>query len=307
MRLLSFDVGVKNLSGCLLEYSDASEAEAKVIIEWWGIVSLLDENPAVNSVCGCTLANGSLCGKPAKWTAAANDGDAFYCTRHKDKHAQEELLILPQSPPGECATCKKTAKYKVGGSGDLLCAAHKKSALTAHKRATQLVAIKAARCCDQTVDTTKLNLWKRLDALPALLAADIVLIENQPALKNPTMKAVAETLYSYWLCRGIVDKERTHSTIGAVKYVSASNKLKIVPNSQIALKGLTGAAKYKRTKELSIAHVATLLKEDDVGLAFFSAHRKKDDLSDAILQAAAYLVMTCNVETINQAQYRPSS
>ena len=43
--------------------------------------------------------------------------------------------------------------------------------------------------------------------------ANVVLIENQPVLRNPRMKTISETLFNYFLCRGIVDKERTKSTI----------------------------------------------------------------------------------------------
>lgn len=291
MKLLSFDVGVKNLSGCFLELN-----EENVVIYWWGIINLLDEN---TDTCACNQANGSICGKPAKWSG----NGTFYCSRHKSKYTPTELLAHPHSLGGHCTTCGKKAKFDI--SGDALCGAHTKNMILAHKRMTDLKPIKKALCTKQAVDVTKVNLWHRLDALPYLLSADIVLIENQPAMKNPTMKAVAETLYNYWLCRGIIDKTRTHSRITSVKYVSAANKMKVIATSKTALQGLQGAAKYMKTKELSVGHVASLLEDDADGLHFFQSHRKCDDLSDALTQALAFGIMNGDAKVITSARYQP--
>ena len=295
MKLLSFDVGIRNLSGCLLELHND-----EVVVQWWGIVNLMDEN---TDNCGCKTVKGLPCAKPAKWVG----GGHYYCNMHKSKHVATELLVTPQSTAGECGRCGKPAKFIVGALEERgVCTVHKNAAVAAHQRSTALSPIKKVRCQDQAVNVTKLNLWHRLDALPHLLSADMVIIEHQPSLKNPSMAAVAETLYSYWLCRGIVDKERTGSLITAVKYVSASNKLKIVPTAKSALQGLTGAAKYKRTKQLSVEHVNGLLKDDVDGLAFLSSHRKTDDLCEGLAQGIAFLVMNGDAVAVNRVQYVPS-
>ena len=41
-----------------------------------------------------------------------------------------------------------------------------------------------------------------------LQEAELVLIENQPSLKNPIMKSVQMLLYSYFLIRGMVDLQK---------------------------------------------------------------------------------------------------
>ena len=53
---------------------------------------------------------------------------------------------------------------------------------------------------------------------------DEVLIENQPTLKNPTMKTISTLLYSYFVMRGITDKQ---GTISNVRFICPSNKLKV--------------------------------------------------------------------------------
>ena len=74
------------------------------------------------------------------------------------------------------------------------------------------------------IDEIKMNLITELDK-KTFENIDYVVIENQPSIKNPKMKSVAETLYSWFLIRGIVDKEITN--LKNIHYLSPSNKLKI--------------------------------------------------------------------------------
>jgi len=52
---------------------------------------------------------------------------------------------------------------------------------------------------------------------------DVICIENQPALKNPTMKTIQMLLYSYFLINGYT---RDDSKIGNIEMINARNKLK---------------------------------------------------------------------------------
>ena len=51
---------------------------------------------------------------------------------------------------------------------------------------------------------------------------DTVLIENQPCMKNPTMKSIQMILYSYFVMQSYLEGREIH-----IKFVSASNKLKV--------------------------------------------------------------------------------
>ena len=109
---------------------------------------------------------------------------------------------------------------------------------------------------DVDIDKLKYNLWILLDQIPELLKVDEVIIENQPSLKNPKMKSIAETLYNYFLCRGIIDTKITMSPITNVKYISPSNKLKInKDNTKLVLSNSKNKTEtYKLTKELGIMY-----------------------------------------------------
>ena len=113
------------------------------------------------------------------------------------------------------------------------------------------------------------------------LDVDLVVIENQPALKNPTMKSIQMMIYSYFLIDGVCSDD---SKITNIEMINARNKLK-------AYKGTRGLCiiqdKYKRTKFLGIEYCKHMIQEsnqDDQWLQLFSTSKKKDDLADAYLQ-----------------------
>ena len=93
-----------------------------------------------------------------------------------------------------------------------------------------------------------------LEARKNLLTANAVVIENQPSFKNPRMKSIATTLYDYYLIRGIIDKDRTKSSIKQVKFMSPSNKLKEF-NTE-TLDEADNTKKYKITKKLYINNIS---------------------------------------------------
>ncbi len=69
------------------------------------------------------------------------------------------------------------------------------------------------------------NIPQKFDALPQLLdGINRVCIENQPTLKNPTMKTIQIIIYSYFLIRGKTDGK---SPIQQISFISATNKLKV--------------------------------------------------------------------------------
>ena len=66
-------------------------------------------------------------------------------------------------------------------------------------------------------------MFHRLDQYSFISEIEMVLIENQPCLRNPTMKSVQMLLYSYFTLRRIVDSPQNKITIFMV---SANNKTK---------------------------------------------------------------------------------
>ena len=172
------------------------------------------------------------------------------------------------------------------------------------------------------------NIPRKLYELPQLLNVDIVVIENQPCLKNPQMKSIQMILYSYFLILGKVigNGNNSSSYIESIDFCSASNKLKVYDGPKIVLsekisrkkktkeetkeetkedikekdqeemkeedkitkKGNT--LKYADKKRLAIEHAKYFLeKQKLIHIEFFNNHKKKDDLADSFLQGIYYL------------------
>ena len=221
MKVLSFDVGIKNLAYCLLD--DANDT-----IEDWGILNI-----SADPVCEHQMKD-RCCEKSAKFIV---DG-AYLCPSHRNLKKYRE--------------CK--AK-KVPKSKNLLLLIGK-------------------------------NIAKLLDSKPLFLEVDAVIIENQPALKNPTMKSIQMIVYSYFLVKGI----STTQPLETIELINARNKLKAYKGPPVSCEIKD---KYKRTKFLGIQYCRHMIHENtDILETYriqFQESKKKDDLADAYLQGMYWL------------------
>ena len=117
-----------------------------------------------------------------------------------------------------------------------------------------------------------------------LLDVDTVLIENQPCLKNPTMKTIQVIVYSYFLINGFHNKS---SNISNILFISARNKLKCYNGPEVICKLKN---KYSKRKFLAKEYTKYFIKDDPTYLEFFNSNKKKDDLADSYLQGLSYLL-----------------
>ncbi len=294
MKILSIDVGIRNLAFCLMEAEpDAAEEGLtnKVVLSWWKIINLL-ETPTY--ACSGRLGKSDKeCPVPAKFTGPDHKGDSLYfCGSHKSLYTVPELTVVsdPQAVSectqdhcmGQESACKAKVRRLVEGIG--YCSRHAEKVVKKHSKTHVLKVISVKKCGEADLFDIKSTIWRLLDEQSHILQVDLVVIENQPGLKNPTMKSIAETLYNYFLCRGIVDKHRTGSNVMEVRYVSPSNKMKLCPEENVDVKGTVNKAqKYRKTKAYSIEKVRSLLTEA-VDRQNFNANPKKDDLADCLLQ-----------------------
>jgi hypothetical protein len=95
------------------------------------------------------------------------------------------------------------------------------------------------------------NIPRKLHEKPQLLNVDIVVIENQPSLKNPQMKSIQMILYSYFLILGKVigNGENSQSYIQNIDFCSASNKLKVYDGPPIILEKKEKKVSNKKKKD----------------------------------------------------------
>ena len=85
-RILSFDVGIKNLAYCILEYNIIT---TKYLITDWNIINLSSEveiKKCNYNVINKTYPEGKICGKTASFTC----NDSYFCKVHKKKYEKDE-------------------------------------------------------------------------------------------------------------------------------------------------------------------------------------------------------------------------
>lgn len=247
MKLISFDVGLRNLAYCVLE--GTSRKDVKIVD--WNIIDVLGEKAGVGA------ARCHKCSTAARYEHAS-DG-TFACSKHA---------------PKKKAAITKTALSKKS-------VAELQSELT--KSGLQSDATKKADLVTLLYNHAKQNTWKKcvasssagsvMDLAPAIIASldarmsswkgsDAVCIENQPERR---MYAVQAMLQMYFSMKGI-----------KASGVSATHKLSNI----VTLDDATTS--YKGRKKTGIAHAYVLVPA--ANQEHFKKHPKKDDLADSFLQ-----------------------
>jgi hypothetical protein len=307
MIVISWDVGVINLAYCIINYTDN---EFKILD--WNIIDLMDE-VNVDITCEGKMKNGKPCESKASQCVSCDGKLHGFCRTHQSASApliESQTLRINNSfhevvglesgmqcehegkSASQC-TAKVTHMHinVIAGQPVLptqvtvYCKAHYKQKLALKLKEIQLLPIKNLSAKIYPVAKIQLTLIKRLDQLlPMFLSHSIeqVLVENQPAFKNPKMKSISSTLFDYFMIRCIVDRP-LNNKINLVRFLSPSNKLKVNKDNTIEV------TKYKLTKKLAITYTVQLLATHEHWLNFMQRKSKKDDLCDSFLQGLYYL------------------
>ena len=255
--VLAFDIGIRNLAWCLA----SKEGTTYTILGWQNYDLLRGEGQdAVKQKEKCAYCSA----KPGYF-----HGETQTCVRHcpagfpalRDASGVT-LKKVPTLP-----VCKKLlAAQKVAGSVTNKAAAEK---LLATVFSLPIVKQKVTKALDTEL-TTLHDAIRKFVADHALLfkKATQILLENQPVLKNPTMKSVQILLFATL-------RDLLQPSPPAVKLVHAGKKVSVEAK---------GDAGYKDRKAASEARVRDLLgktTEKEKWTTFFNGHTKKNDLADA--------------------------
>ena len=150
---------------------------------------------------------------------------------------------------------------------------------------------KNEKCKGFPLDELTKRMYEQLNKEFYSYDIDIVLLENQPVLKNPVMKSVQMILFSYFQYQKIM----LNREIKLIKFINAGNKLKVGRNfNEINYNAEINAikSKYTRNKKFAILYTDKILIDrlkDSKNNEYFNKHKKKDDLADAFLQAIYYI------------------
>ena len=260
MKILSIDVGIKNLALCLFDI----ESKDKYEILKWDVVSLCNEK-----IVNCS------CGKPAKYQY--DETKTYYCKKHCKTI---ENPIIPKE-----LELQKLKKKKIN---DL------KQLLSSHEIEfdTKLSKVHLLEYLEHTltknyilpfsnmVKTSELslieigiNMKTVLEHLYSDMYIDTVIIENQISPIANRMKTLQGMIAQYFIMKNTTD----------IHFISASNKLK---------EYVTTKTTYNERKQKGIEICEELLiNNESFGkhLDMFHTHKKKDYLADCFLQGIWYL------------------
>ena len=135
-------------------------------------------------------------------------------------------------------------------------------------------------------------LFQELNKITAQIVEPcIILLENQPVLKNPTMKSMQMFLYSYYLMKIM---EGNNISNKKLQCYCASKKLDLIKflteeeQTKITTFIETVNNPYQKNKKMSIMIVEVLLQNNTKWLEFFKSHPKQDDLADSLLMTLHY-------------------
>jgi len=272
MKILSWDVGVRNLAYCILEKEETPSDDISVKILDWNVIDLVGEAPDTFPTCQGILKTGKPCTKKSKVTSE----DGYYCMTHKPKNQGYQPLLAKKVCSLEVGKkIKKPCARKIFYQGEdkkYYCKNHGKSisGLNIIKKDLSYYEL-----CKMII--------QRLENIPGLFDVDEVVIENQPTLKNPKMKTIQVMLFSIFVMRDVGGR------IKNVGYISATNKLKEayqkVDTSQLDMPENKKAAR----KKLGIIYTQELLANQPEMIEVLKQHTKKDDLCDAYLQGLYYI------------------
>jgi len=305
MKVISFDVGIKNMAYCILDI----EPNTPISISKWNVLNMVN-TLSIKPLCSCIIENKKrktkskttcetvlpLCNKIAKY----RKNDLYFC----QTHAKSSSYKIPDKE------CSPQALKKMKMDALLLfCRSHmilandsgipisqllKKDILELCNRRFENIMLEAIKpvkeknASETDLITIGRKMKELLDNIPELNEVTHVVIENQISPIANRMKTIQGMLAQYFIMKC--------SPTTVIEFVSSANKLKgfVSTEDENATAGATAAndkTKYKQHKSDGIKYCTQFLTNNRKLKEWESVLNtpKKDDLADCFLQGIVYL------------------
>lgn len=266
MKILSIDVGIKNLAYCLME-------RGVTICKW----DVLDLTADLKKQCDITDKNGK-CTSCAKFMK----NGIYYCL----KHSKKEKYMAPTSKLKQTQLNKLNIEElnELIKKHDIVCSdSTKKRDIIKEindyfiNNCFEIVEHKSASDIDLVILGKKLKLMFD-DAFNDCSDIDRIIIENQISPIANRMKTLQGMIAQYFIMKNMNIE---------IEFVSASNKLK---GEDIVEQTESKELSYNQRKKLSVSRCQDIIQKNYVDwYQFFVNNKKKDDLADAFMQGRWYL------------------
>jgi len=271
MKILSIDVGIKNLAICILETTNLG-----FDIKFWDVINLLEEKIYK---CNCNIKdkkNTKICNKLAQYYK----DDNFFCKTHVNSSNYK----LPTSNITKYKSLKLDDLNTLCNEYDIEITKNNKQSIIQqieeYIQKNIVIPITNLRCNNLNLIDIGKSIRDNLDKLDTFIFTniDFVLIENQISPIANRMNCIQGMISQYFIMKNIDN----------ILYISAANKLK----KFIGTKKTT----YNERKKLSVELTKNILLENimdnsnkDKVIEMFNKHKKRDDLADSFLQAIWFL------------------
>ena len=273
MKILSIDVGIKNLAILILEYipEEDSLQNNNLKILQWDILNLSNEK---FTCCKCSK------------NASFSKDNIFYCKIHTKNsnysipETKLKVLLKNNLKSLKDFCIEKNISFDTKTDKNTI-----SNYIIEYYKNNYYEYIDTISSNDINIIDLGINLKNNLDKLflnHEINSIDKILIENQIGPIANRMKSIQGMITQYLILNNNYN----------IEYVSPINKLKYFDNSK--------KLSYNERKKLSIIYTQKILNKKNMfhDLEYFNNHSKKDDLADTLLQALYFLIFQ-NIIKIN--------
>jgi hypothetical protein len=312
-RIISFDVGIKNMAYCIFT-ATATPPSVVSVVEWKTInlMNSEDTEKLPSFKCSCDIQRRKKgmvkCEKVAIYKKSADPDEPalFFCKKHATAMTTETEGIIPPPFLLPSNTYKSSSLTKL--SLDELNQWKQKYNIVADPATTskkgKLVECLVSFFNEKTLEPivhkkqknskeTDLisiggNMRLELNKIADFELLTDVIIENQISTIAARMNTIQGMLVQYFIMRR-GDGPPLH-----IEFISSSNKLKGMPTQPTTEPSTTTSAKYKQHKKDGLVHCQAFLEKNRhlTQWKYVLDTRKKDDYADCFLQGVWYLKHT---------------
>jgi hypothetical protein len=220
-KIGGFDIGIKHLAFCIITKNNENKL---VDINEWTNINLMEDD--VHN-CDGIMKNKTKCNAKSKFYFTDNNVSSYYCATHKTQHLEPKCPeIIKHTTKESCThTNKPDVKCIKKGScminDNIYCKQHSDKFVKQFVKNNSLRPINKTNCMTTDPQILCTNIFNALNKYESFKLLNEVRIENQPGLTNPTMKAVASTVFAYFVFLNV-----TFNLNIIIKYVSPATKIK---------------------------------------------------------------------------------
>jgi len=298
MKVISFDVGIKNMAYCILEHSSSG-----IFINKWGVLNMMeDDNITHNCECMNQAKNKKTPPKECTKKAKYHKNNKYYCEKHAKECSQ---YIIPT----KAMTAPSLKKLKLDdliqqGNNNLIFLNIENLDKMKKVDVLNLVIDFYKKHCFEIVvnskkktagETDLISVGRRmkeqLNNIENIHEIQHVVIENQISPIATRMKTVQGMLAQYFIM--LNDQIE-------IEFVSSSHKLKQFTElkldnrehcNETSENNTQFNADYKKHKKDGVYYCSLMLNANDSLQSWIDSlnTKKKDDLADSFLQGIWYL------------------